>query len=214
MSAKRVVWCLVTIGIGVSWPAAAAGQAVQPPQGAVAGAGGALRPGDAIRLKIWQEPGLSGDFVVDETGVAVLPRLGPTRVLDRPALQLKAELAEAYRRDLNHSSVEVMLLRRVQVLGAVRNPGLYEADPTMSVRDVLALAGGATSQGNVNGIQLNRAGRRLPGRLSEHALLESVAVDSGDEIYVPERGWISRNPYIVGALLSATVTLATRLLLR
>lgn len=35
-----------------------------------------LLPGDVIRIQIWREEGLSGDFQVDEGGEVVLPLLG------------------------------------------------------------------------------------------------------------------------------------------
>ena len=43
--------------------------------------GGTLKPGDVVRLKIWREPDLSGDFVVDEHGGVVVPKLGRVPVV-------------------------------------------------------------------------------------------------------------------------------------
>src|SRR6476469_7553495 len=50
-------------------------------QGSPAGAAGPvnpiLQPGDLVRRKSWREPDLSGDYRVDENGVAVFPKIGP-----------------------------------------------------------------------------------------------------------------------------------------
>lgn len=166
-----------------------------------------LRPGDIIRLRIWREPDLSGDFTVDPTGLATLPRLGPTRVTGQAPDALKAHLTAAFAEYLNHPSIEITFLRRVQVLGAVRNPGLYPVDPTMTLGDALALAGGATPDGNPNRLELMHNGVTLARTLSHGTRLAQTRIQSGDEIFVPERSWISRNPGIVATFITASVSL-------
>ncbi|HEU0299529.1 MAG TPA: polysaccharide biosynthesis/export family protein, partial [Longimicrobium sp.] len=75
-------------------PLAALAQA--PPAAADAPAAASARdtllPGDLVRLRVWREPDLSGDFAVDETGTVVLPRLGPTRVRGVPAGELRERI--------------------------------------------------------------------------------------------------------------------------
>lgn len=166
-----------------------------------------LRPGDLVRLRIWREPELSGDYPVDEQGVVVFPLIGPRTVTDIAPDSLKRDLIEAYAVYLRNPSIDVVLLRRVNVLGAVARPGLYPVDPTMTVADVLALAGGTTPIGNPNEIQLIRDGRTITTRLSQRARLAELSVRSGDQFYVPERSWIARNSNIVAALITATVGL-------
>ena len=121
-------------------------------------AGVPLHPGDAVRLRIWQEPELSGEFTVDEGGDVVLPKIGRVNVNGVPPEVLEQQLIESYQKFLIHSSIEVRLLRRVQVLGAVREPGLYPVDATMTISDALALAGGTTSEGNPRRVELVRDG--------------------------------------------------------
>jgi protein involved in polysaccharide export with SLBB domain len=53
-----------------------------------------LLPGDVVRLTIWREPGMSGDFQVDEAGVVVFPRLGERSVLDHTPESLQALLID------------------------------------------------------------------------------------------------------------------------
>ncbi len=166
-----------------------------------------LRPGDAVRLRIWREPDLSGEFPVDQDGFVVLPRIGPFSTGGVPFDSVRTQLIARYSQYLNHSAIEVTLLRRVQVLGAVRSPGLYPVDETMTVGDVLALAGGVTRDGVRDKVELIRSGQRVPVALTQRALLSETAVQSGDQLFVPDRSWISRNPGIVAAAISATVTL-------
>ena len=166
-----------------------------------------LRPGDLIRLRIWREPDFSGDFTVDENGVVVLPRLGEVTVGAEQPESLKARLVREYRTFLSHPSVEVVFLRRVQILGAVQKPGLYQADPTMTVADVLALAGGALPGGRTDKVEIIREGGRLPGTISGRMLISRSPIRSGDQLYVPERSWLSRNTAVVLAVLSTVTTL-------
>ncbi len=169
---------------------------------------GALRPGDLIRVRIWREPDFSGDFLVDEGGVVVLPRLGALNVTSEPPESLKAKLIREYRTFLNHSSIDVVFLRRVQIAGAVQKPGLYHVDPMMTVGDALALAGGVLPDGRPDKVEIIREGGKLPGTLSGRVVISHSPVRSGDQLYVPERSWVSRNPgLILGGISTATAVL-------
>jgi len=164
---------------------------------------GALMPGDAIRLAGTHEQGLPGDYPVDETGAVVLPLLGTRHVTNVAAAELKRQLAADFREQLRNQDVQISLLRRVRVLGAVKNPGIYLVDPTMNVADAIALAGGAASDGKLKGIRIVRAGKVTRSNLDGDALVAGD-IRSGDQIMVPERSWLSRNgQFAVGALISA-----------
>lgn len=205
---------LLGLGIGLTGIAAAAQTNGQPQFASQSFQGNpdsALHPGDIVRLRIWLEPDLSGEFPVDYTGVVILPRIGPVTVSGESAASLRQRLTNAYGEFLNHSSIEVSLLRRVQVLGAVRDPGLFQVDPTMNISDVLALAGGATSQGNIDRVDLIRDGRPVATNMSPFTPVGSSPIRSGDQIVVRERSWFARNPGIViggvSAILSFTLAI-------
>lgn len=166
-----------------------------------------LRPGDAVRLRIWREPDLSGDFPIDENGVAVLPKLGSQRVIDQSPDSLRTRLTAAYESFLRNPSIEVVPLRRVQILGAVRNPGLYSTDATMTLSDAIALAGGVAPQGKPDDVQLVRDGVRVMSKISRATRIAEMPLQSGDQLYVPERSWVTRNAGVVSAAITATVSL-------
>ena len=174
----------------------------------------AIQPGDLVRVRIWREPDLSGEFPVDETGSVVLPRLGSLSATGESAQAFRARIVRGYEAFLSHSSVEVTLLRRLQVLGAVRNPGLYQLDPTMTVADGLALAGGATPEGNPNHMELIRQGEKLPVQLTLRTQINSSSIRSGDQLFVPERSWASRNPGVIAGIFSVAATTVVLLVRR
>ena len=174
-----------------------------------------LAPGDAIRVTFWREPALSGEFPVDESGAVVLPLLGARSVGGVPAARLKDQLALDYGRELKAADdVQIVLLRRVRVLGAVKEPGLYRVDPTMTLGDVVALAGGATRDGQLQGVRLVRGGRELRSDL-EHGARVAEQVHSGDQIVVPERSWLARHAALfIGAGISAAALIVSNGMLR
>jgi len=161
-----------------------------------------LAPGDAVRLTFSREPELNGDYAIDETGTAVLPLLGVTSLTDRPAATVKTELTRSFEERIRNQSVQVVYLRRVRVLGEVRNPGHHLVDPTMTFDDVIALAGGRTTEGNLSNVSLTRGGETVEG--IDVLRTVSGTVESGDQIYVPKTSWFSRNgAVIIGATISA-----------
>ncbi len=168
-----------------------------------------LRPGDVLRLRIWREPDLSGDFPIDETGRAILPRLGPTAVINIPSGQLKQHLTTEYQKYLNNPSIEVTPLRRVSILGAVRNPGIYPVDPSVTLGQATSVAGGALPDSKRSVIELSRNGTTREMDLKKHPSLATTPLSSGDQLYIPERSWFSRNAtWVVSTAIGVAGTTA------
>ena len=172
-----------------------------------------LQPGDVIRLRVWREPDLSGEFPVDETGTAVFPKLGATKVGSITADSLRTMLVNTYSQYLVDPAIEVTFLRRVTILGAVNRPGIYPVDPTMTVHDVFALAGGTLPNGNPKHFELRRSGQQIDVDFSQDTPIGRTSIRSGDELYVPERSWFSRNGiYVIGGLITATAIVVSTLI--
>lgn len=181
-----------------------AGGADKPRNAASADSAAFAQPGDIVRLRIWREPDMSGDFTVDAKGIATFPRLGSLQVTHIDADSLQRMLVAEYARYLKNPAVEVVLLRRVRVVGAVRTPGLYTADGTMRIRDVLALAGGASPDGRTDRVRVDRDGRGITLDLDASPRADEFALRSGDQLYVPERSWFARNTPLVAAIVSVS----------
>ena len=166
-----------------------------------------LMAGDAIRVSFSREPGLNGEFAIDETGEVLLPLLGARIVVDQSPQAVKTQIAEEYARLTRNQSVQLAYLRRVRVLGEVRSPGLYHIDPTMTFSDAIALAGGTNSDGNLKNVTLVRDGEEVAKGLDVTRSV-SAAVHSGDQIYVPRTNWFSRyGAIIIGATIGGIATI-------
>jgi polysaccharide export outer membrane protein len=173
-----------------------------------------LQPGDVIKLSIWRELEMSGEFLVHEDGTAVLPRLGPVVVVGKEPEALKRELIEEYSKTLRNPSIEIILLRRVTITGEVRSPGLYPVNPTMSLTDALALAGGASPTADREKVVLIRGDERTTFNVEEALSIQDLSLRSGDQLYVPQRSWFSRNWPLAASLLGTALTLTTFILTR
>ncbi|MFC1660012.1 polysaccharide biosynthesis/export family protein [Gemmatimonadota bacterium] len=167
-----------------------------------------LQPGDAVRIRFSRETELGGTFRVDEFGMVVLPLLGERTVQGLSPPLLRREIRSEYEVQLRNQAVEVTPLRRIRILGEVRNPGLIDVDATMSLDDAIALAGGATNLGDLKHVSLVRGGEEVASGLDvTHPV--TAGVHSGDQVYVPMRSWVSRNStMLVGVLISSAASIA------
>jgi len=203
---RKLLFVLLSL---LALPLAASAQATETPPMTLGQQ--TVRPGDIIKLAVWREPDFSGDFPVDEAGVVTLPRLGEIQVINYTQAQLQAELLTQYRQFLRNPSIVITVLKRIQILGAVRNPSLYNVDPTISITDALALAGGVTPQGSNDKIELRRGGQTVVAELDANQALSNTPLRSGDQLFVPERSWFSRNTNVIAAGIGAVVTLIVAL---
>ena len=180
----------------------AAPAAAQEPQGIVTGATAAyrLRPGDVLEIRVWGREEFSGRFQVDENWQIQYPVLGEIDLRDLTVAQVRDSLRSGLEEIFRTPFVTVTPLFRMAVLGEVRSAGLYTVDPTLSVIDVVALAGGPTSDGNMNKIRLLRSGEETRVNFEEETVrgrtLAEIGVRSGDEIVVP-RKWLTRDDLLV-----------------
>ncbi len=170
-----------------------------------------LQAGDVIRLNIWREPDMSGEFVVDEHGTVVFPKLGIRKVTDVTVDSLRALLIADYQRFLQNPSINIVFLWRIKVWGAVMKPGLYPVTATTTLTDAVAIAGGVSPNGRTDQIELVRDGTKKLISLKQPSSILSSQVKSGDEIIIPQRSWLSRYPTIIPVAISALVSIVSLL---
>ena len=171
-----------------------------------------LRPGDAVRVSVWREPDLSGEFQLDVRGYATFPKLGPLPVASVHPDSIRPLLLAEYAKYLVNPSIEVVPLRRISVLGAVAKPGLYPVDPTMTLADAVALAGGAAPDGKREIVELRRGAEVVFAELDVATPVSRTPLQSGDQLWVPQKSWISRNPWIFTSVVAAAATIGAVLI--
>ena len=167
-----------------------------------------LVPGDVIRLSIWREPDLTGEFLVQVDGTAVLPKVGPVHVTGYTPSVLKTHLIEEYSRTLRNPSITVIVLRRILISGEVVREGVYPVDPTMSLVEALALAGGPTPTAKSDRVILIRRDSEIEIDMDDPPAVRSLGLQSGDQLLVPSASaWVQNWKLLVG-MVSSTVSLA------
>src|SRR5688572_5881737 len=121
------------------------------------GEGGAIRPGDLVRVTVMRDKDLSGDFPVNQFGTVVLPLVGEYDVTRESHRSLREKVI-ADLQELRHArDIEVVVLRRVRVIGEVNEPGVFNLDPTMSIADAVAMAKGRTQFARESEVVLRRS---------------------------------------------------------
>lgn len=170
-----------------------------------------IRAGDIVRLSVWREEALSGEFPVNQFGRVVLPMVGEYDVSGETARSFRERVMSDLRERIVNPSIEVVVLKRVRVLGEVNEPGVYALDPTLTVADALAMAKGNTPLAQAGKVVLRRGGEVVTSDIRVETRISDTPIRSGDELLVPQRGWFDRNTGAViggaSALIGIVITL-------
>ena len=106
-----------------------------------------LGNGDQLRVTVFGQPDLSGQFEVDGTGAISMPLVGQVQALGLTTPQLESKIVSLLDGDyiLNpRVSVEVINYRPFYILGEVNKPGEYPYTSGLTVLNAVAAAGGFT----------------------------------------------------------------------
>ncbi len=146
-----------------------------------------LDSADRLRVIVFGQTDLSGEFSVDGAGQISIPLMAPVpaRGLTTDELEaaLVADLSQTLLRDPS-VSVEVLSFRPFFILGEVTNAGQYPFVAGMSVKTAVAIAGGYTHRANVRVAIITR---NLGDRIVEIGVETSEAVQPGDTVLIKER---------------------------
>jgi protein involved in polysaccharide export with SLBB domain len=185
----------------------AAGQ--QPTPQVVRSATGYAQTGDQLRLTGWPQSAFGPPqlVVVDSRGNVVLPQIGDVDVGRIPIAELRDTLKARYSKYIKEPEVDVTVLRRVTVNGAVLRPDIYFMDVSATLRDVIARAGGVNEEvGNKNKVVVVRDGKNIKVPNWETDVSETSVLHSGDQVLVGRRSWLEINIIPVASLSLATAS--------
>jgi polysaccharide export outer membrane protein len=146
-----------------------------------------LGPNDRVRLKVYGEPDIAGEYEIDSTGQVSIPLAGHIKAAGLTTKQLEGSIRSALAKGIVRDprvNVEIALYRPYYILGEVKKGGEYPYRLGLTVMDAVASAGGFTYRANENKVYLRRSG----GSAEEvYALDAPVPVFPGDNIRIPER---------------------------
>jgi polysaccharide biosynthesis/export protein len=146
-----------------------------------------LDSGDRIRVTVFGQPELSGEFNVDSSGAVALPLVQavPARgdTTEDFARRVESVLSEKLLRN-PAVAVEVSTYRPFFILGEVNRPGQYPYVNGMTVKTAAAIAGGFTYRAATAQVVITR---REGEEMLEGSAALNATVLPGDTVMVGER---------------------------
>ena len=148
-----------------------------------------LAPGDKLRVIVFGEETLTGEYVLTSAGNLSFPLVGNVPANDRTVEQLQTDLsralADGYIND-PRVSIQVVSFRPFYILGEVNRPGEYPVSTGLTIQQAVASAGGYTYRANTKRVFLKRA-NETQERLVDLRAQPGLIVRAGDTIRISER---------------------------
>lgn len=147
-----------------------------------------LGPGDRLRITVFGETTLTGEYQVTDDGSVAFPLIGNVPSAHAPLTALRdaiqTRLAAGYVKD-PRVSVEVITYRPYYILGEVNKPGQYPFVVGLRLDQAVAAAGGFTYRANTGKVFLRRADDTGEKTVDLRHL--SVTIMPGDTLRIGER---------------------------
>lgn len=146
-----------------------------------------LGPSDRVRLKVYGENDISGEYEIDANGLISVPLAGRVKASGLTTRQLEKSVVAALSKGLLRDprvNVEVATYRPFYILGEVKRAGEYPYKSGLTVLDAVASAGGFTYRANENKAFIRRKGSSAE---ESYALDAPIQIYPGDNVRIPER---------------------------
>jgi len=145
-----------------------------------------LGPGDAVHITVFQQPDLTTDARVNESGAVSMPLVGNVKVGGQTTSEAASTISEALKSGgfLKSPQVAVALTtlrsRQVSMLGLIVHPGRYPLEESHTrLPDLIAAAGGIGLGGDET-VTVIRDGKAQ----KVNSLSKDFELKGGDTIYV------------------------------
>lgn len=142
---------------------------------------------DKVRIMVYGEPNLSGEFFVSGNGQISFPLIGDVQAANSTVQEFQARLEAALRQGYLKEprvSVEVLTFRPFYILGEINKPGEYPYSNGLNVLNAVATAGGFTYRAQKKSVRIRRANE---SEEKTYPLTGDLIVSPGDTIRVTER---------------------------
>jgi polysaccharide export outer membrane protein len=146
-----------------------------------------LGVGDRVKLTVFNEPTLTGEYSVGADGAISLPLIGEVpatgHTIDQIIADARTRLSQGFLRDPKVSG-EVSEFRPYYILGEVSTPGNYPYSVGLTAMNAIAAAKGFTARANRDVVLIRRQGETSE---VNYRLTPDLMVYPGDTIRVGER---------------------------
>ena len=146
-----------------------------------------LGPGDKIRITVYDETSMTGDYIVSARGTISFPLIGDVPAGGETISGFRAALESRLAKGiLNNPRVaaEIVEYRPFFILGEVNKPGQYPYSIGLTVYSAVATAQGFTYRANTHKVLITHAGESVERRVRIDA---ATRIMPGDTVRVLER---------------------------
>ncbi len=146
-----------------------------------------LGPGDKLRITIFGNEDISGDFEIDSSGQIAMPLIQKIPVTGLTVIELEDEIFHRLSPDFVKNpriTIDILSYRPFYIFGEVQRPGSYPYVAGLTVVNAVAVAGGFTYRADKDDIVINRG---TGERRKVLKVGRNDAVLPGDVVEVKER---------------------------
>jgi polysaccharide export outer membrane protein len=156
-----------------------------------------IGPEDVLAVLFWRDKEMSGEYVVRPDGQITLPLLNDIQAAGLTPEQLRDSLTQAASKLIEDPSVTVGVKainsRKVFITGMVGKSGAYPLTSTMTVAQLISVAGGLHEFANSKNIMIVRTenGREVAYKFNYKDfskgknLKQNIVLKPGDQVIVP-----------------------------
>jgi polysaccharide export outer membrane protein len=185
MTSRRLALMLPVLGLAAC--ANPGGELPPLPDSTISGY--RLGPEDQVRVTVFNDPRLTGEFRVTDAGTLNLPLIGSIPAAGRSTTEVERAIETSMReknlfRDPS-AAVQVITYRPVFVLGQVERGGQFPYQPGMTALSAVAVAGGFNYRALRDYVSVTRVAE--DGRAQEFRATRQALLQPGDVVTVYER---------------------------
>jgi protein involved in polysaccharide export with SLBB domain len=147
-----------------------------------------LGPNDRLRITVFGQPTLTGEYTLDGNGVLAFPLIGNVPANGSTTIQLQQAITAKLQPDYMvnpNVSAEVITRRPFYVIGEVQKPGNYPYVTDMTAVNAIAMAGGFTRRARKNDFYIRRLDK--DGKVVRIEANVGTVLQAGDTLEVRER---------------------------
>ena len=147
-----------------------------------------LGPNDRLRITVFGQPTLTGEYTLDGNGVLAFPLIGNVPANGVTTSQLQQAIAAKLKPDYMvnpNVSAEIVTRRPFYVIGEVQKPGNYTYVSDMTAVNAIAMAGGFTRRARKNDFYIRRLDK--DGKVVRIEANVGTVLQAGDTLEVRER---------------------------
>ncbi len=171
-----------------------------------------LLPGDGVKIIFYNiSDHISGNYFIQDNGDISLPYLGQIAAANRNIDSVRTEIIGKYSKLYRNPEITVLPLIKINILGQVNKPGYYYVTGVEKLSDLIAEAGGTTSEADLNSIYITRNDKqfKINGTkiIEKGSKLDDIGLQSGDQIYISKKWLNGSNTTIIISVVSAVTSI-------